>query len=36
MKGGGLLKWAINSAKSGRTWVFSRIMQVVIPFNRPH
>ena len=36
MIGGGLFKWAINRAKSGKPWVFSRLMQDVIPFNRPH
>jgi acyl-coenzyme A thioesterase PaaI-like protein len=27
---------AITRAKSGKPWRFSRIMQEVIPFNRPH
>jgi acyl-coenzyme A thioesterase PaaI-like protein len=27
---------ALARAKSGKTWRFSRIMQEVIPFNRPH
>jgi acyl-coenzyme A thioesterase PaaI-like protein len=31
-----LLKFAIDRAKSGRPWLFSRIMQEVIPFNRVH
>lgn len=36
MIGGGFYRWAINRAKSGKPWVFSRLMQEVIPFNRPH
>ena len=31
-----LFHWALKRAKSGKPWVFSRIMQEVIPFNRPH
>lgn len=31
-----ILKFAIDRAKSGRPWLFSRIMQEVIPFNRAH
>ena len=36
MIGGGVFKWSINRAKSGKPWFFSRLMQEVIPFNRPH
>ena len=36
MIGGGLFLWSINRAKSGKPWFFSRLMQEVIPFNRPH
>ena len=36
MMGGGLFRWAMKRAKSGRPWLFSRLMQEVIPFNRPH
>ena len=31
-----MFNWAINRAKSGKPWIFSRLMQEVIPFNRPH
>ena len=34
--GGKFLKYSISKAQSGRPWLFSRIMQEVIPFNRPH
>ena len=30
------MKWFIRRARAGRPWLFSRIMQEVIPFNRPH
>ena len=33
---GKFLKYAISKAQSGKPWCFSRIMQEVIPFNRPH
>ena len=36
MIGGGLFKWTLNRAKSGKPWLFSRLMQEVIPFNRTH
>lgn len=32
----GVLKYAIKRAKAGKPWLFSRIMQEVIPFNRVH
>ena len=34
--GGKFLKYAISKAQSGKPWLFGRIMQEVIPFNRPH
>lgn len=36
MIGGGIYSWAMKRAKSGKPWFFSRLMQEVIPFNRPH
>lgn len=33
---GKFLKYAISKAQSGKPWLFGRIMQEVIPFNRPH
>lgn len=36
MIGGGVYRWAINLALSGKPWIFSRLMQEVIPFNRSH
>ena len=31
-----MLRWALKEARRGRTGVFSRWMQEVVPFNRPH
>ena len=30
------MKWVVRRARSGKPALFSRIMQEVIPFNRPH
>ena len=36
MKTGALFHRALKSARSGRLTLFSRLMQEVVPFNRPH
>ena len=36
MKTGALFQRALQSARSGRLTMFSRLMQEVVPFNRPH
>ena len=36
MKTGALVQRALQSARSGRLTLFSRLMQEVVPFNRPH